>query len=106
MFNRVAYTPKVPGVLVLMECIYFEKRGKDKCLSLSYPNIKKESISDKIKYIIIQTNNISNVYYQNYMQIMFNFDHDLSLEKDIKQLECNNIYWTHFKKQWMKAKTY
>ena len=40
-----------------------EKRGRDQHLPLFQPNEKYERLFDRIKYLISQKNNISDVYY-------------------------------------------
>ena len=60
---------------------------KTKYLSLFPPDGKYKRIFHKIKYLVSQKRNVSNVYHYNYRKIRINSGVDLPLERT----KCNNI---------------
>ena len=60
-----------------------EKGRRDQYQSLFHPKEKYDWMFDRIKYLISQISNISDVYYRSYMKIRINSNDNPSLEKTL-----------------------
>ena len=68
------------SVLILIKYIDILKSSENRYLELFHLE-KKIKRFNRIKYLISQKNNISDVYYRNYVKIGINLNYDLLLEK-------------------------
>ena len=63
---------------------YIEKHGRNRYASLFYHYQKYERTFDRIKYLVSQKSNISDIYYHNFMKFGINSYDGIPPEKNIE----------------------